>query len=105
MTFTEFWPIYLREHASAPNRHLHYIGTALTLPFWALFAVSLDPLWLLGAAVAGYGFAWTGHFFIEKNRPATFAHPIYSLICDYRMFFLWAGGRLAPHLRQAGVET
>jgi len=103
MSFAAFWPYYLREHARPQTRQLHYIGTALTLPCWALLAATLNPWWLLAAAVTGYGFAWTGHFFIEKNRPATFRHPLYSLVSDYRMFFLWISGRLRPHLERAGV--
>lgn len=100
--YRDFWPHYLREHAKPATRRLHYIGTTLT--FAALAAgVLLNAWWLLAIPLAGYGFAWGAHFGVERNRPATFTYPLWSLVSDYRMFFLWIGGRLGAHLKQAGV--
>ncbi len=100
--YRDFWPHYLREHAKPATRRLHYIGTALT--FAALAAGLLfNAWWLIAIPLAGYGFAWGAHFGVEKNRPATFTYPLWSLVSDYRMFFLWIAGRLGPHLKQAGV--
>nr|WP_315384714.1 DUF962 domain-containing protein [uncultured Sphingomonas sp.] len=100
--YRDFWPHYLREHAKPATRRLHYIGTALT--FAALAAgLALNAWWLIAIPLAGYGFAWGAHFGVERNRPATFTYPLWSLVSDYRMFFLWIGGRLGPHLKQAGV--
>ncbi|WP_447728798.1 Mpo1-like protein [Sphingomonas koreensis] len=102
--YADFWPYYLREHAKAQTRALHYAGTTLT--FIALAAgIWLNSWWFLAIPLAGYGFAWGAHFGVEKNRPATFTYPLWSLVSDYRMFFLWLTGRLGPHLKQAGVAA
>ena len=103
-SFAEFWPFYLREHSKPRTRGLHYAGTSLVVVI-ALFALLTGRCWvLLALPVAGYGFAWTAHMRVEQNRPATFTHPLWSLISDFRMFFLWLSGRLKPELRRAGVD-
>jgi hypothetical protein len=85
-SFREFYPFYLGEHSNRTSRRLHFIGSCGVLAL-ALGAVMTGQLrWLLAALVCGYGFAWIGHFFFEKNRPATFKHPIYSFMGDWVMF-------------------
>jgi hypothetical protein len=85
-TFREFYPFYLSEHKNATCRRLHFAGSSFVILIVVVAIVRGDARWLVLAPVAGYGFAWIGHYFFEKNRPATFAHPLYSLIGDWAMF-------------------
>ena len=85
-SFSEFYPFYLGEHQHPTCRRLHFIGTTLGLG-WLGFAIILSQPWyLMAALVTGYAFAWVGHFFFEKNRPATFTHPLYSFMGDWVMW-------------------
>jgi hypothetical protein len=103
-TYAEFWPYYLQEHAKPETRALHYAGTSVVIAALAGLVLT-GNLWFLALApVGGYGFAWLAHFFIEKNRPATFTHPFWSLISDFRMAWAWLTGSLPDELRRAGVE-
>jgi hypothetical protein len=85
-TFQDFYPYYLAEHRHPVCRRLHFIGSLLVL-ITALYIV-LTGAWNLiwSLPFLGYGFAWLGHFFFEKNKPATFTYPLYSLIGDWAMF-------------------
>lgn len=104
-SFAEFWPHYLREHSRPRTRALHYFGTTLVI-IVALFAVTTRSWWfLLAMPLAGYFFAWLAHFTIEKNRPATFSYPLWSLAADFRMYWLWLTRRLAPELKRAGIDS
>lgn len=92
-SFAEFYPYYLQEHQHPMCRLLHFFGSALVL---LQLSYCLSSQWWLGLVwlpMIGYGFAWLGHFVFEKNRPATFRHPWYSLLGDWRLFFELAFGR------------
>lgn len=103
-TYAEFWPFYLREHARPLTRRLHAAGTALGLLLLVL-GLLVGPWWfILLALVAGYAFAWLSHMLVERNRPATFSHPLWSLVSDFRMAWLMATGKLEGELARAGVR-
>lgn len=103
-SFAEFWPFYLREHARPGTRAMHYAGTSLVV-LVALAAILTGRWWLLIAMpLAGYGFAWASHMRIERNRPATFTYPLWSLAADFRMWWLWLTGGIGRELQAAGVR-
>ena len=102
-SFAEFWPHYLREHSQPRTRTIHCAGTTTAL-LLVTIGLAFGPWWLLVIApLAGYGPAWIGHLCIENNRPATFKHPVWSLLSDFRMVFLWITLRLKSELKSAGL--
>lgn len=103
--YNDFFPFYLSEHRKQSTRVFHYFGTiAYQVLFWTLIATQnflFIPLILL----AGYGPAWVSHFFIEKNKPATFKYPLWSLMGDHHMVWLMLTGKLKNKLNEAGVSA
>ncbi|MDX1724809.1 MAG: Mpo1-like protein [Pseudomonas sp.] len=93
-SFAEFYPYYLQEHSNPICRRLHYVGSLLVLGILAYALATQQWLWLLAMPVAGYGFAWVGHFVFEKNRPATFQYPLYSFMGDWVMLKDAFSGRI-----------
>jgi len=85
-TFKEFYPYYLGEHANRTCRRLHFAGTSLGLGFLLHALSTLNFWWVLAGLFSGYAFAWAGHYFFEKNRPATFTHPLWSFMGDWVMW-------------------
>ena len=85
-TFKDFYPYYIEEHSKPKTKLLHFIGTSISLFFLAQLVITFNPIYLIYALLSGYGFAWVAHFFIEKNKPATFTYPFYSFIGDHKMF-------------------
>jgi hypothetical protein len=98
-TFGEFWPFYVREHARPITRALHFVGSTLVLAIVAAAVVTGRPWLLLAMPVAGYGFAWFGHFVFEKNKPASFKYPVYSFFADWVMY-----GKILSGTMRAEVE-
>ena len=105
MTYREFWPEYLAAHADPRSRALHYAGTLAALALLGLAVAMADWRWLLAAVVVGYAPAWLGHLVFERNRPATFAHPLWSLASDFRMLGLFLAGRLGAELGRRHIES
>ena len=104
-TFAEFWPFYLREHSKPATRALHYLGTSLVVAIAGYAVLMGEWLWLIAMPLAGYFFAWVAHFSVEKNKPATFTYPLWSLIADFKMWWLWLTGGLATELESAKVKN
>jgi len=100
-SFAEFWPFYVREHSRPLNRTLHFIGSTLGL-VCLLEAFVTRNFWFVPLGlIIGYGFAWAGHFFVEKNKPATFKYPLWSLRADWKMWSLTLFGRMDGEVRRA----
>jgi len=84
--FKDFYPYYLSEHSHKTTKLLHFIGTSISLYLLFNFFRTFDFVYIILSLLSGYGFAWVSHFFIEKNKPATFKYPFYSFIGDHLMF-------------------
>src|SRR5262245_25924178 len=103
-SFEEFWPFYVREHSNKYNRRLHFVGTTLALACVA-GGLLTKKRWLLALApVAGYGCAWIGHFLLEKNKPATFKYPVWSLRGDFKMWVKMATLKMDAEVEKALAE-
>ncbi|MEE2527121.1 DUF962 domain-containing protein [Hyphobacterium sp. HN65] len=104
-TYRDFFPYYLQEHAKPVTRYFHYIGSILAIGV-LIYALATQTWWaLLLPPVAGYFFAWVSHAFVERNKPATFTYPLWSLRGDYHMLWLALTGKLDAELERAGIPV
>lgn len=85
-SFSEFYPYYLSEHVNPINRRLHFFGSLLTIIVVLFVIFTQTWIALILVPMLGYGFAWIGHYFVERNKPTTFTYPLYSLMGDWVMF-------------------
>ncbi|HLF16840.1 MAG TPA: DUF962 domain-containing protein [Candidatus Thermoplasmatota archaeon] len=103
-TLREFWPFYLRQHRRPGTRALHILGSLGALAWLGLAIALRQPWFLLAGLVNGYAFAWAAHFFVERNRPATFTYPWKSFVSDWVMLGYFLTGRLGRELRKNGLR-
>jgi hypothetical protein len=98
-SFSEFWPFYVTEHSKRATRLLHLVGTTAGI-FCVIFFIAAGKWWLFPLGlIPGYGAAWFAHFFIEKNKPATFEYPLWSFIGDYKMIALMLTGKMNDEVK------
>jgi hypothetical protein len=86
-TFKDFYPFYLKEHSNKTCRRLHVVGSTIVLVVMFYALISQQYKWLFSLPFIGYGFAWVGHYFFEKNVPATFTYPLYSFMGDWVLWW------------------
>lgn len=102
--YSEFWDFYVSEHSRPMTRNLHLTGTFLGLILLVWFLLSKQFILIPLCLVVGYGFAWFSHFFVEKNRPATFRYPLWSFVSDYRMMWYMITGRMGNEVARVTVS-
>lgn len=100
-SFKEFYPFYLTEHSEPTCRELHFTGTLSLFVILAIMLVTQKWWMFFLIPLTGYGFAWVGHFFFEKNKPATFTYPLWSLGSDFVMFYHILTGQITDKLEEA----
>ena len=102
-SFAEFWPHYVSEHSRPGTRLLHLIGTTVAIAL-LVYLIAIGKWWLFPLAlIPGYGAAWIGHFFVEKNKPATFQHPLWSFMGDYKMIWMMLTRRISAEVQRANA--
>lgn len=104
-TFEQFWDYYVAQHSQKATRILHFIGTTAAIGCLAGGLLTKRRWLLLLAPVVGYGPAWIGHFFVEKNKPATFTHPIWSLRADFVMWWKTLRGEMQTEVDRVAAKN
>ena len=101
----DFYPYYLSQHSNNMNRLLHFIGTSLGLINFIISAIYLSLVNVLLGLICGYSFAWIGHFFFEKNKPATFKYPLMSFLCDFIMYWKILSGHITDDFKKYSIRN
>lgn len=102
--YADFWPFYMGEHAKPATRLFHVLGTSIGFGLLIAAVVYRNPWYVLAALLSGYAFAWVSHFFIEKNRPATFTYPLWSFVSDWKLWAMTLTGQMDKELRRLGLK-
>jgi hypothetical protein len=103
-TFEEFWPYYLRAHSKPTTRAIHVFGTLAAGAALLAYAATGKAQYIALALASSYGPAWLSHFHIERNTPATFGHPLWSIRADVLMTCKWLAGTLDAELARHGIS-
>jgi hypothetical protein len=98
-SFEDFWPYYVCAHSHPVNQWLHFIATVSLVPL-IVIALLYNPWIALLIPIFAYSLAWYGHYFVEKNKPATFGHPFWSLLADYRMIQMMCRGQMEAEVQR-----
>ena len=102
-TFAEFWPFYLQEHRRASTRGWHYVGTILAILTLLVVVILQKWMFLPLPIFCGYLFSWLSHCFVERNKPATFSYPLWSIVADFKMLLYFLTGKMGEELENAGI--
>lgn len=103
-TYREFWPFYVGEHSKPATRWMHFVGTSGVILCALSAIVTMNPWMFLLCPLSGYSWAWVSHFFVEKNRPATFKYPLWSLGADFHMYFFMLTGRMNAEVEKVAAS-
>lgn len=93
-TFNEFFPYYLSVHSHRSTKWIHAVTTSFAMVFLVITLVTGKLAYVVSAWVATYAILFLSHFLIEKNRPATFRYPWWSILADFKMAYLLFKGKL-----------
>lgn len=104
-TYAEFWDFYVAEHSQPATRYLHFVGTTIGLVLLVWIARRGSWIYLPLCFVVGYAFAWFSHFYVEKNKPATFKYPLWSFVSDYKMMFYMLLGKMDDEVRRVREKS
>lgn len=98
--YTDFWDFYVQEHSQPLTRLLHFIGTSLGIILLVWFIARGTWYYFPLCFISGYAFAWVSHFFVERNKPASWTYPLWSFISDYKMMWYMLTGKMSAEIKR-----